>query len=317
MNKKLLSLLLIVSFASAALAASRKGVQLVLLSRWSRTSCDNFLSVAKSPSAPTDIEIAFVPVFNRSNPYGNASYVVNALLGAGKRVTVAVHLSFKGDGALTDAQLEADAAAFNTGLFKSFANRVTFKLSPSLEDRWSSTEFQRRARLVATKLDWAILTSSTTNLQIRRSAETDTLALPNTLTVTKPGTTLTKSLILQREAHGYYGSASGYNAYSNDGVCVYADTRFSNGQYENASSCTNADPNKQPTKYTVTSFISGAASYPNAVLLWRPAYNLFTKSVSSAGYVTFQKIGDPYARSDAGAFDANEKEVLKRFLGVP
>lgn len=321
MNKRLFVFLLVACLAGGAVAASRKGVQLVLLSRWSKASCDGFLSVAKSAQAPVNIEFGFVPVFNRSNPYGNARYLVDQLRGAGKRVTVAVHLGFKCDGSFTDAQLEADAAAFNSGFFTQYANRVTFKVSPCLEDRWSQEVFLRRAKLVASKLDWNTLNSSTTDLQIRRSPETDRSSLPATITVTKPGSTQSKNVILQREFHGYFGDAAGFNAYSNDGVCVWSEVKFANRQYEDVNSCRNADPPNQPTKYTVASFITGTNSYSNAVLLWRPAYNLFTKSVNSQGYVTFSKpaspYDDPYRRNDAGAFDANEKEMLKRFLGVP
>lgn len=318
MTKKLLPFLLIFCLATDGLAASRKGVQLVLLSRWSQTSRDKFLSVAKDARAPAEIEIAFVPIFNRSKPYANAKYIVEELLKAGKRVTVAVHLAFKGDGDFTEKQLQADAATFNSSFFKDYASRVTFKLSPCLEDRWTKDTFVKRAKLVAAKLDWTTLNKATTNLQIRRSPEKDKSALPATISVTKPGGTQTKSIILQREYHGYYGDAAGFQAYSNDGVCVWSDLRFSNGQYEDVESCKNADPPNQPGKYKLTDFTTAAAGYGNAVLLWRPAYNLFTKTVAANGYVKFDKPATAASdRIDAGSFDDNEKEALKKFLGVP
>jgi ABC-type phosphate/phosphonate transport system substrate-binding protein len=72
----------------------RKGVQLVLLSKWSNASCDNFLEVATSPSAPLEIEIGFVPSFNSRDPYGKAKYVTDKLLEAKKKVVLVVHLAF-------------------------------------------------------------------------------------------------------------------------------------------------------------------------------------------------------------------------------
>jgi len=57
-------------------AASIRGVQLVLLSRWSKASCDNFLAVATQSSAPTQLEIAFVPYCQGQSKIGSVSLLV-------------------------------------------------------------------------------------------------------------------------------------------------------------------------------------------------------------------------------------------------
>lgn len=316
MIKRFLSFLLLISClmlnGTVSLAASRKGVQLILLSRWSQTSRENFLNVATQPNAPRDIEIAFVPYFNRSNPYGNAQYIVDRLLAAGKNVTVAVHLSFH---TATDYQLQSDAWNFNVLFFKPYAHRVVFKIVPSLEDQWSYRDFKRKSEIVLKQLDRALL--GTGRHQLRRSPDPNPIfpgmreSLPPSLTVNGI------SVLLQKEAHWTFENATGFNAYSNDGILVYADFRFSNGQRETTATADNAS-GAPSTKYPLSTFTTRANSFPNAVLLWRPAYNLFQKRVEN-GVVKFSKVGPPETRPDydsAPAFDSNEQEVLRRFWGM-
>ena len=118
-----------------------KGVQAVLLARWSSTSVANFLSVMKDARAPKNLEIGFVPVFNRSNQYGNAIRVVDSLIASGKTVTVTVHLGFHlGDSltspnpTLVDTQLRnlrSDAKVFNDQFLARYAGngKVIIQLS--------------------------------------------------------------------------------------------------------------------------------------------------------------------------------------------
>src|ERR1044072_4814681 len=328
-----LVVLLLLTAAETSLAASQKGVQLVVLARWSKKSCDNFLEVAALPNAPYRITIAFVPSFNSSRPYENARYVIDRLLAAGKEVSVVVHLAYH-DKYGTDSELQANARRFKTGLFAAispngdyYANRVFFRISPSLEDQWSDSEFASKAKKILAELDWNLLTS---RHKLWRSpdpgdcAGTKPCPLPEDVIIDVTRSGQTKRFRVQREFHSYFNKAGAANAFSNDGVFVWTDQPYSDGYYEAAGSAANADTSWQRSKYTLTSFFQNTETFDRTVLLWRPRYNLF--AISPRGkLIKFAKPRDSNGdipaerRSDsdlAPAFDEYEKIVLRRFLGI-
>jgi hypothetical protein len=91
---------------------------------------------------------------------------------------------------------------------------------------------------------------------------------------------------IEREFHSYFKE---YDSFSNDGVFVWSDIKSSNKQYEDKESATNADTSWQLEKYSLTDFIKQTTQYSGTVLLWRPAYNLFDKTVEKDNRVSFTK----------------------------
>jgi hypothetical protein len=305
-----------------AISGSRKGVQALLLPRWSRKSCDNFVAAATASGTPAEIEVAILWC-NDSSPFGNLLYVVDKLIRAGKRVTIALHLGLHSD--QSDATLQNRTDRFQKEIVGPYSGKtpaLTFKLLPSLEDSWNQETFLKKAALIAIKLNWP------SSVNLRRSGLTDLSSLPQSLKVTRTvsGKTQTETFVLQREAHTYIESAAQHHAYSNDGVFVWLDQPRTGSRREREASADNAVPSSQTKKYRLTdwtSAIQNLSTRPGvnttAYLLWRPMYNLFSRS-ESGGYARYVKPATAYTqRNDSEsspAFDATEMDALKQYLGA-
>lgn len=306
-----------------------KGIQAVELARWSNTSVNNFLAVVTDRAAPAKIEIGFVPTFNRANPYGNASKVVDSLVSAGKQVSITVHLGFHlgnaSNGTTNTAelnQLRSDAKAFNDKFLSKYGGKanVSIKLSPSLEDEWRQPQPSRPVDQVFQAVG-SQLTYSTSNVQFQRSNNQGDDSGRSSFAFTD-GLKHQRTLRMLQEMHGTVGRATGYEVYSNDGNFVYFDGDTDRNGRADENSKSLRDTPVPPDTYSLSQFSSKlvANRYGGTVLLWRPAYNLFTKKADALGVFEFHKPGTaPESRSDSDrnpAFDQTEQTVLRIFLGM-
>lgn len=166
----------------------RRGVQAVLLSHWSKTSCDRFIGVCRAAKSLGELEIAVAPYVKDHSPHtegdnrytlsgvthptGEQSngkyaqfetirYVVNNLLDVypKKKLFVTVHFGFhapqKGDRPFSPnpTQLKALVQDFHDKFFQDYKDVVQVVLSPSLEDEYKSDEaFKAQVKIIAEKM---------------------------------------------------------------------------------------------------------------------------------------------------------------------
>lgn len=279
--------------------SSRKGFQLVLLSNWQSGSATKFADAVKEYRS--GIEFTFAPYIYApsQNRYANANTILTSLKNAGRNVSVCVYLSFQKSGSGADKEIENNAADFNANFLRTWANRgVTIAVCPGLEDTGSNADVSRWANKVWAKLD----TNLRGKVVLRRSPHGDNRekGLPS-----KGG-----FAAVELELHGKItGSAQNY---SNDGNFVY-----STSNNERPESMGGHNPSPQ---YELATFKSSTEANRNTTaLLWRPLYNVFTrttrKDASNKTYVFFDKDNRKFNNTAPG-FDDNERTAARRFLGL-
>lgn len=305
--KSLKCLAILLLLAQPAQSAERKGIQLVGLSKMSDTSVQNCAAAIRE-SGSTTIEFAFMPFFNAANPFRNVDTLL-AIPNVSKVETI--FLAWREEPAMNVswtnslAVLKTRAQAVNThiGEIRSKVNQII--LVPILEDNQTQAEWMQAAHTIAGQLD------SGEKVYFRRShIFADTPLPPSSIDTTLKngiGYTFTStSLEAHRIDHG--GAAQ---VISNDGGFVYQDLAI-NGKYEKTTSLPNA-----PGGYrTLAKWTTDANMTTKVSILWRPSYNLFTRSETD-NLLKYAKVGTLDQRPDSDtnpAFNAFEEEVLKTFL---
>jgi hypothetical protein len=298
-----------------------KGVQLVLLSRWSAASCNNFVAAAGG-YAGGPLEIGFAPFFNEAHPFARAATVLSGLLSKGLALHVTVHLSFHRDDRTDVPTLQSRARKFDD-FFSQFQGRVTMNLCPMLEDTWDLATYRKRLETVARELRWE---NPHPLLNFRRSNNVSPVGGPVSFpyrsgsfeeVIHLPG----NGIHLQSEIHGSTAGCTRAGVYSNDGNYVWFDNpKGEKLPYREVagSAGTASGPGANAT-YSLTAFLAGSAR-ARTVLLWRPAYNLNQRRVDpTTKIVSYSVPGSPSSRTDSEtdpAFDAVEIAALRAFLGI-
>lgn len=326
--------------------AKHLGIQPVLLSRWAPTSVSNLTAVLMSYTGGP-LEVGFMPFFHRdgcsagagSTPWTNAQAIITAL-GASVPLRLVVHLSFHRDDHGDDATL-ARRAARACEEFILLNPTVKFSVTPMLEDEWMDDKtFLHKLSVVAGAIPWSRVKQAGIRLKLRRSSNTKPkVTPPATDLVVKDKSVKPPAKVvifgrrhpIESEVHGPTHLAGKAEVYSNDGNYVYFDNP--NGlaldYVETADSAINAGGDaKNPGKYSLTTFKT--TGYGTALLLYRPAYNLYARTFPRNPNVRGKwvyydpKTGDPNGRLDPGAnqdggyaFDAYEAAVLRAFLNIP
>lgn len=299
-------------FPSAAAAANRKGIQAIVFSRWNATSVNNLIAVIQE-TATREIELAAVPFFNPANPFGNLQTFVDAMARLGVNLTLAVHLVGNHETLTAEARRNR-IAQLDQFLLSNLGKIRTIKVIPKLEDDYPDrATFEQRCREIAAGLSTQILQK---DLQFRRSGG----SISPVLSV-KSKTGQPFQILVQREVHG---RESGGNAWSNDGFFVTNESMYlspSNPPEKSVYSCSSCTPASDGDKgMKLDSFISRTNSFGGAALLWRPAYNLWSRETTTRNGVTYRnwvKRGAAQDRTDPidkPYFDLQEKAIFKTFL---
>lgn len=289
------------------LAAERKGIQLVGLSRLSDVSVVSCAAAIKE-SGCREFEFAFMPFFNLAAPFANVGTLLD-IPNVNKVETI--FLSWREEKGMKDTwpnvlnTLKLRAREVNSHV-NGVRNRVEkIILVPMLEDHWTEAMWLETVHAIAGQID------SGAKIAFRRSQMMGTDVPPSAIsTRLKNGTNYTfESTLLEAHRIDHGGSAQ---VISNDGGLVYQDSEIF-GKYETKSSLLNA-----PGGYcTMASWISGANSTSKVSILWRPSYNLFPRTYSGRE-IKYQMPGvtlDNRFDSDSDpAFNSFEQEVLKAFL---
>ena len=296
-----------VLFCGNVFAAEHKGFQAVGLSRFSDTSTSN-CAVAIKESGCHEFEFAFMPFFNPTDPFKNVRTLLD-IPNVSKVETI--FLSWREETAMNDTwpnvlnKLNIRARKINTHV-NEVRNRVTkIVLVPMLEDQWTEAKWLEAVHAIAGQLDSGV------KISFRRSEMMGTDMPPSSITTRlNSGAIYTfTSTLLEAHRIDHGGSAQ---VISNDGGLVYQDSKIF-GNYETKSSLIDA-----PGGYcAMADWISTANSTSKVSILWRPSYNLFTRTYSGSE-IKYQKPSVSLdKRSDTDydpAFNSFEKEVLKSFL---
>jgi hypothetical protein len=177
-----------------------------------------------------------------------------------------------------------------------------------LEDNWTEPMWLETVSVIAGQID------NGADIYFRRSEMVGTDLPPSSIT-TKLKSGLTYNFTSTRlEAHRLYHNGDA-QVMSNDGGFVYQDAHLL-GKYESNASAPGTNGHR-----TLATWAADAGTTTKVSILWRPCYNLWTRTLSGPvgnQLITYQKPSAPLNnRSDsdsAPAFDSFEKEVLKTFL---
>ncbi|MDO9042687.1 MAG: hypothetical protein Q7U64_10155 [Desulfocapsaceae bacterium] len=296
-----------VLFCGNVLAAERKGFQAVGLSKLSDTSTINCAAAIRE-SGCREFEFAFMPFFNSIDPFKNVRTLLD-IPNVSKVETI--FLSWRDETVMNDTwpnvlnMLNLRAREVNTHV-NEVRNRVTMIiLVPMLEDRWTEAMWLEAVHTIAGQID------NDAKISFRRSEMMGTDMPPASITTRlKNGTSYTfTSTWLEAHRINHGGNAQ---VISNDGGLVYQDSKIFD-KYETKSSLIDA-----PGGYcSMSSWISEANLTSKVSILWRPSYNLFTRTYSG-DEIKYQKPDislDKRSDSESDpAFNSFEKEVLKSFL---
>ncbi len=288
-------------------AAERKGFAAVGLSRLSGASAGN-LATAVRESGCRQFEFSFMPFFNAKDPFNNVDTLL-AIPNVGKVETI--FLSWRDEKVMNDgwgnalATLGRRAGAVNRHL-NGVRNKVdNIVLVPMLEDQWTQARWLEAVYVIAGQLD------SGDKVTFRRSVNSGNDMPPTNISARlKNGTSHTfTSTRLEAHRIDHGGNAQ---VISNDGRLVYQDADIA-GKHETKSSLVDG-PGESRSLADWTSDANGSAKVS---LLWRPSYNLYTRTYAQS-LITYRKpdvLLENRSDSDSDpAVNAFEQEVLKSFL---
>lgn len=294
-------------FCGNVSAAERKGLQAVGLSRWSGTSTGNIAAAIKESGCQT-FEFAYMPFFNAESPFNN----VDTLLAIPKVHKVeTIFLSWRDEKIMNDTWPKAlDTLKERAQQVNSHVNEVRNKvenivLVPMLEDQWTQARWLEAVHTIAGQLE------NGAKVYFRRSVNSGN-DMPPAVIVTrlKKGVIHTfRSTRLEAHRIDHGGNAQ---VISNDGRLVYQDSRIF-GKYEKKSSLIGGSGEYT----TIANWTSEANSTEKVSLLWRPSYNLYTRTYKNEE-IQYQKpdvLLEKRLDNDSDpAINTFEKEVLKSFL---
>ena len=296
-----------VLFCGNGFAAERKGIQAIGLSRWSDASTGNAVAAIKE-SGCRKFEFAYMPFFNPEDPFNNVETLL-AIPKVGKVETI--FLSWRDEKVMNGGWAEAlDTLKHRARKVNSHVNGVRDKvenivLVPMLEDQWTQARWLEAVHVIAGQMD------SGAKVTFRRSVNSGSDMPPpliNTRLKNDKDHTFT-STRLEMHRIDHQGPAQ---VISNDGRMVYQDSKIS-GKYETKSSLIGG-PGENTS---MANWISEANSTSKVSLLWRPSYNLYTRTYTGSE-ISYQKpdvLLEERSDSDtAPAVDSFEKEVLISFL---
>lgn len=287
-------------------AAERKGFAAVGLSKLSAASAGN-LAAAVRESGCSQFEFSFMPFFNPDSPFNN----VHTLLAIPRvRKIETIFLSWRDEKVMNDgwenalATLGRRAGEVNRHL-NGVRNKVdNIVLVPMLEDTWTQARWLEAVHVIAGQLD------SGRKVTFRRSVNSGSDMPPAAISARLKNGTRHTFTSTRLEAHriDHRGNAQ---VISNDGRLVYQDARTF-GRYETKSSLVGV-----PESRSLADWTAEADAVAKVSLLWRPGYNLYTRTYTE-GLITYRKpdvLLENRLDSDSDpAVNAFEKEVLKSFL---
>jgi hypothetical protein len=294
-------------FCGNVFAAERKGIQAIGLSRWSDASAGN-LAAAIKESGCRRFEFSFMPFFNPEEPFKNVETLI-AIPKAGKVETI--FLSWRDEKVMNDGWSEAlDILKQRAREVNSHVNGVRDRvenivLIPMLEDQWTQARWLEAVHAIAGQLD------SGAKVTFRRSVNSGSdMPPPSISTRLKNGKDHTfTSTRLEAHRIDHRGPAQ---VISNDGRLVYQDAGIS-GKFETKSSLSDGTGESA----SLASWTSEANTSAKVSLLWRPSYNLYTRTYSG-DEIRYRKpdvlIGNRTDSDSDPAVNAFEKEVVKSFL---
>ncbi|MFA6135473.1 MAG: hypothetical protein WC869_15785 [Phycisphaerae bacterium] len=284
----------------------KKGLQLVGLSKWSTVGTTNCRQ-AIIDSACKSFEFSYCPFFNVVNPFGNAD-ILNSIPIS---ITETVFLGWRnesvmsGDWGATLAVLSNRAAQVNVHVNEIRGRVAKIVLVPVLEDYWSDTQWMQAVQVIASQLD------SGTKIFFRRSHMLNTSIPPESIVTTlKNGTTCAfTNTALEAHKIDFGGSAQ---VISNDGGFVFQSAPLF-GMYEDASSLSGISGGYA----TTGNWFDAAKVSSKTAMLWRPAYNLWSHTITYR-YISYKipsvTLDQRFDNEADPFFNMFEAEIVKQFL---
>lgn len=300
-----------------AFAGNRGGAQAVVFPRWNSTSVANLVS-AVNEAAPAGFELSQCPFFGGDNRWANTVSLLNGV-NANIGLVGTFFLSFHTDqpgydlgrraGNLNTFLITPRSDLGNKAPVEKFKNVV---LSPQLEDNWSDDTWKSKVKVMLDKMDESKVLKSG-KLSLRRSVNPGNSSALNGATYTYKRGSNIYPIRIRVEVHSSTTAAPATGSWSNDGpLFVYFPNRLNNVIEDANSAGDGIISQRKP----LVDFIATARSRSGATTLWRPAMNLWKRTVSG-GKVSWTRSGIPSAwdRTDSNtSFDAREKAALKAFL---
>lgn len=280
----------------------RKGIQAILLHRWSPASIDMLISTLKK-YGEDEFEISFAPnvAASASDPYRNIRTIIDAL--PEKKLFVVVYLNFQATNGTVNGLNNFKI------FYESYRSKAQIIVCPSLEDRATVSEINLAAKTIA----MAVGVTTIRNLILRRSPDPAFLSISSSNSIKPSGTVVVSNRAymyksVELEKHGTVLGAIGADVYSNDGVFVYNPDMILYGRTrETANSFASVNTN---TKYNIREFMNSATRYRTN--LWRPAYNMYRDCTGKYA----ARANRTFVDCNNRAFDSEEAKTLEIYLGM-
>lgn len=336
-----LALMLIALAAPAAQAQQNNeylGVHLLFLGNYNDPSMTNVKTVVTEKDAPSKIQIISVLAFHGNGAsdaaaWSNLDTVVRAVNDSGRTIVVGIALSFHANSTSLSSKSDTDyrvvykkavgqlADFYQRHITAITSGKLRVVILPSLEDSLSNTsKFISLAKATVTQLNSA--------LKARRVSGIDSVIVRRSVvSVDKRGTADELNKDCQKIAgttglgvncqYQVHGPSRRGNVWSNDGIFVYADIQNLTWT-EDKDSADNSETFKDEPKKPLTAFTTSASPSSPVAMLWRPAFNLWTREVKN-GRVRYNKPsairgrGD-YVDGNQPAFSVQEMTVVRYFL---
>jgi hypothetical protein len=296
--------------------AEHKGLQLIGLSMLSETSVLN-CAQAVNESNPDIFEFTFMPFFNNTEyRFVNAQILLDNIKGIKKIETI--YLGWRDEKELksTPFQTRKDTITLRASLVNAHIRDVRSKvdkivLVPILEDVQSLDEWVELCRAIASQLE------SGDKVSFRRNPMKDSTASRprSSLSLYLKGQAYPTSFETDYELHKIvtYKPDDPEHVASNDGDLVYQDAPL-NGMSDLQEVYTSGF-------MKLDAWILQAYNSSKVSLLWRPSYNLFTRSISpenekryiyNTNGLTLDNRSDDSQNPCINDF---EQSVIRQFLG--
>lgn len=286
---------------------NKDGLQLVGLSKWSETSTRNCAD-AIIASTCRQFEFSYCPFFNISDPFGNAD-VINSI--SDVKITETIFLGWRQEALmLEDVSYVLQTLSNRAEQVNKHINEIRGRvdkiiLVPILEDYWTEGQWLQAVRVIAAQLD------SGDKVTFRRSEMMNLNPPPtNIVTRIKNGQSYNfTGVYLEAHKIDFTGEAK---TISNDGGFVY-NSSILLGLHESAEGLKG-----MPGGYkTFAKWLPEAKASAKTVMLHRPAYNLFPRSISN-GYISYRipsiTLDNRTDDNSDPAFSSYEAAIAQQFL---
>jgi hypothetical protein len=126
-----------------------RGIQPILLSKWSPANVSDLIAVINAYAQP--FEIGLMPFINDKDPWGN---LVKIIEGTSVKLNIVIHLAFHSKDDHSERSIVSRAGKTYDDFVSANQSRANISICPLLEDSYTDSQFKDILTKVAKKVRW-------------------------------------------------------------------------------------------------------------------------------------------------------------------